>query len=415
MKTLKNISTVLTVMGILVFTMIMSSCETEDPVSIYDPDVTGNATPVVTTVVPDSNYNASNITFSGVGVVRITGENFSATPDYNNVFFDGLPGEVISASATELRVRVPDVVGDSIEVRVAVQGSFHFGDYALPYKLTPAVKEIGGFDDLDQLYSLACDTSENLYVSSFGSPKIKILEVQPDSLKDVLFSTLTVSSTALKYGGNDMLYMTGGALVYSMNRLDGTYAVTDWFIFGSTDLTKDLDFVDSTQAFLGMNKASGLGYVMSLDLENTTIDTAYAYDSLSIAAVRIFDNDLYVAGSYKIDGVSQAGTVWKNSISGTTLGTKELVVDLGDYPDYASAQITAVTFSADGKMYLGLNSVSAILVYDNGILAPFYDPILSPPTADLTWGNGDYLYQLKTTRLNKINMVEAGAPYGGRY
>ena len=52
---------------------------------------------------------------------------------------------------------------------------------------------------------------------------------------------------------------------------------------------------------------------------------------------------------------------------------------------------------------------------DDGILTPFYDPVLTPPTQDLTWGNDNFLYQLKSNRLIKIDMVEAGALYPGRY
>ncbi len=413
MKALRITFKTLMIVSILAFLII--ACEEKEPVSIYDPGVTGNETPIVTTVAPDSNYTADNVTFSGVGVVQITGENFSATPDYNNVFFDGVPGEVMSSTETTLRVRVPIVSGDSIEVKVATQGAFHFGTYADPYAITPAVEDIGGFDDLDQLYALACDETETLWVTAFGDPTISIIAVEPDSLKETRFSSLTVSSTSLKYGGRDRLFMTGGALLYAMNRETEKLDPSVMIPVGSADVTFDVDFLDSTQAFMALKKSPDFGYIMSVDLEAVKMDTAANYDSLGIESIRVYEDELYVAGSYLVSGVKQASSVWRNSISGATLGQNELVLDLADYPEYTSAQIAAITFSDDGKMFMGLNSVTAILVYDNGILKPFYDPVLSPPTKDLTWGNGDYLYQLKTTRLTKINMVEPGAAYGGRF
>lgn len=407
-------STLKVLLAIAILASMMIAC-VEESDSIYDPDATSGETPVVTTVVPDSNYSANGTIFSGIGVVQIVGENFSATPNFNTVFFNGIAGFVMSASETELRVRVPNVSGDSIAVQIAVQGAYHFGEYSNPIELTPAVNDIGGFDDLDQLYSLACDETETLWLTSFGSPTINIIAVEPDSLKETRFSSLTVASTSFKYGGKDRLFMTGGALLYSMNRVTESMDPSVVLPIATSDITKDIDFVDSTQAFMAIAAAPNLGFIMSVDLDLVTIDTAAAYDTLSIEAVRVYNDDLYVVGSYKVDGANVASAVWKNLINGSTLGERELVVDLGDYPEYLGVQISSITFSATGKMYLGLDGVDAIVVYDNGILEPFYAPVLSPPTKDLTWGNGDYLYQLKINRLVKIDMVEGGAPYGGRY
>jgi len=403
----------LVALGILCLFLI--TCE-EDPVSIYDPDETGKPQPVLTMVAPDSNFNADGLSFSGVGVVTITGQNFSEVPEMNIAFFDGIPGEVLSASETSLRVRLPDVQGDSVDVKVSVQGAFHFGEYDDYLKVVPAVEEIGGFDDLDQLYSIACDTSETLWIAAFGVPTIQVLAVPPGGLKESKFSALTVSSTALKWGGQDRVYLSGGALVYPIDSKTGTYSFTDFMIFNTADVAKDIDFVDSTLAFVGIKKAPGLGYVMNVDMQTGVIDTAAAYDSLEIDCIRVFDGDLYVSGYYRVDGESQASGIWKSRIIGDSLGTRELVLDLNDYADYANAKITALTFSADGKMYLGLDAVHAILQYDHTLgLQPLYSPVLDPPTRDLTWGNGNHLYQLKTSRLIKIDMVEPGASYGGRY
>jgi len=412
---MKNLRVSLKVlMTLSMLAMVIVGCE-EDPESIYDPDITGNATPVVTTVAPDSNYSANNTIFSGIGVVQITGENFSTVPAYNNVYFGGEPGFVMNSTETTLRVRVPNIEGDSLIVQVAVRGAFDFGQYALPVVFTPAVSEIGGFDDLDQLYSLACDETETLWITAFGVPRIQVIAVQPDSLKENIFQSLTVSSTSLTYGGQNRLVMTGGALLYAMGRESHSIDASVMFPIAGSDVTLDMDFVDSTLAFMAIKKTPNYGYILSVDLDGANLDTAAAYDTLGIAAVRVFNEELYVAGSYQVDAVNLASAVWKNAISGSTLGQRELVVDLGDYPEYAGVQITSMTFSDDGKLYLGLNSVDAIVVYDNGILTPFYAPVLSPPTKDLTWGNGDFLYQLKTTRLVKIDMVKDGAPYGGRY
>jgi len=406
-------TTIRTLILTLLLLCVIMSCE-EDPQSIYDPDVTGEPSPAISLVAPDSNFNQSNVSFAGEGVVSITGSNFSPVADYNVVFFNGLQGEVLSASETNLLVRAPDITGDSIVIRVGVQGAFHFAEYPTPYTLVPAVESVGGFDDLDQLYAIACDPDDALWITTFGAPRVNMYSVFPDSVKKIEFSTLTVSSTGMKYGGNDLLFLTGGAILYAMNKATGVYDANYLYPFAGADVTRDVEFMDNTHAFVAFKKAPNLGYIMGISFDTGAKDTLMAYDSLSIQCIRAFDNDLYVSGVRTVNGANTASIIYKNQMNGFTLGASELVLDLGDYPEYATAQVNAMTFSADGKLYLGLNSVHAVLVYDGIDLKPFYPHILSPPTQDLTWGNGDYLYQLKTSRLNKINMVEAGAPYAGR-
>jgi hypothetical protein len=402
--------------GLLILMVV--ACE-EEPESIYESGVIGNDTPVVTSVSPDSNFSADNVTFSGVGVVQIVGENFSPVSDFNNVFFNGSPGNVLSATETTLRVQVPNISGDSIEVQVAVQGAFHFGIYDNLYEMISPVAEIGGFDDLDLLYAIACDETETLWVTAFGNPTVKIIGVEPDSLKKDMFFSRTVSSTSFKYGGLDRLFMTGGVLLYAMNRATEQIDASVIVQLPSSKTTMDVDFASPSLGFIAVKEAQSsgpsLGTISSVDMSNSGNSTVADYDSLLIESIRVFGNELYVAGSYQIDGVNQPSMIWKNTITGSTLGANELVLDLADYPEYGSAQITAITFSNDGKLYMGLNSASAVLVLADGILTPFYDPVLTPPTQDLTWGNDNFLYQLKSNRLIKIDMVEAGALYPGRY
>ncbi len=412
MKRFKITLKVTLVLGLLAITF--TGCE-EDPVSIYQDGVPGEPAPIVTAVVPDSNFSADHVTFSGIGVVEITGQNFSPTPVFNTVFFDGVSGEVLSSSTTSIRVKVPKVVGDSVAIRVTVQEAYDFGDYASGYKITTATQEIGGIEPQEQLYSIACDLSETVWVTALNDPTIKIIAIEPDSSFENRISSLTVSSTSLKYGGRDRLFMTGGAILYSMNKVTESVDPSVFITPNAQDATLDIDFVDSTQAFMALRKAPNLGYIMTIDLETVSMDTAAVYDTLTIQSIRIFEDELFVAGYYKIEGEIQPSAVWKNSIFGSTLGPRELVLDLADHPDYTNAQITTITFSEDGKLFIGLNSVNAILVYKDGILKPYYAPILSPPTLDLTWGNGDFLYQLKTNQIIKINTVETGASYGGRF
>ena len=110
--------------------------------------------------------------------------------------------------------------------------------------------------------------------------------------------------------------------------------------------------------------------------------------------------------------------IWRNEIiSEDSLGTNELFLN---WDEYACNTITAITFSADGDMYIGTDMGDAITVLQNGNLRPFYKEILYPPTKAFCWGNGKYLYVIRlasdvaTRRVIRINMFKDGAPYYGR-
>jgi len=194
MKLFKSIIQPLMLLSATFFILI--ACE-EDPKSIYDPDAIGNPDPIIATVVPDSNFSSGNIVFAGIGVVRITGENFSATREYNSVFFDGVLGTILSASTTSLRVQVPNVTGDSVQVRITVRDAYYFGDYSSPLPVVSAVKEVGGFIDSDSYIStVSCDNSGNTYVN--GDKNIYI--IKPDSVKSEYNSTILTGIGKMKMG-----------------------------------------------------------------------------------------------------------------------------------------------------------------------------------------------------------------------
>ncbi|CAN5764634.1 hypothetical protein BH23GEM9_BH23GEM9_35520 [soil metagenome] len=89
-------------------------------ISASAPRLVGPAAAFELRVVPRPIIDAVSPTLiSAGGEVTITGANFSATPGDNAVFFDGVRGQVISATPTQLRVTVPACL-PSREVSVSV-------------------------------------------------------------------------------------------------------------------------------------------------------------------------------------------------------------------------------------------------------------------------------------------------------
>ncbi|WP_456443041.1 IPT/TIG domain-containing protein, partial [Caldithrix abyssi] len=82
---------------IFIFALIflhISGCKNDYPPSLWDPNFEAEPDPVITAIQPDS-------AFGGIGIITILGENFSADPRKNHVYFNGEKGEVLEASATE--------------------------------------------------------------------------------------------------------------------------------------------------------------------------------------------------------------------------------------------------------------------------------------------------------------------------
>ncbi|MBT4035359.1 MAG: IPT/TIG domain-containing protein [Candidatus Marinimicrobia bacterium] len=408
MKLFKSIIQPLMLLSATFFILI--ACE-EDPKSIYDPDAIGNPDPIIATVVPDSNFSSGNIVFAGIGVVRITGENFSATREYNSVFFDGVLGTILSASTTSLRVQVPNVTGDSVQVRITVRDAYYFGDYSSPLPVVSAVKEVGGFIDSDSYIStVSCDNSGNTYVN--GDKNIYI--IKPDSVKSEYNSTILTGIGKMKMGPAGNHYFIIATAISRITPPDVTEGL--WFK-AMPEALLDFDFNVTGSILL----AGVSGVIYSFDIDTKTFTEDSTYHGINVRSMRVFDGDLYVSGERldTLGAIVQKG-LWSSEIVGESLSGMELLADLGDIDANGDLTITSMAISASGSIFLGNLNDPPLIRYKNGQLSPFHEPILSSPIGALSWGSGDYLYLVRqargdvTQRVLELDMGQAGAVYYGR-
>ena len=80
--------------------------------------------------------------YFGIGWTT-SGSNFSENITENHVYFNGIPGTILSSTASSMVVITPNLVSDSVKITVSVQGAFIFGEYVNLYSLTAAVVEYG--------------------------------------------------------------------------------------------------------------------------------------------------------------------------------------------------------------------------------------------------------------------------------
>ena len=395
---------------ILPISLVMFSCEDPNyPENIWDEDDQGNASPSISSVEPEGSA------FAGIDTLTINGQNFSENTSANLVYFNNMLGNVISATSTSLRVVTPNLVSDSVQIRVAVQGAFLFADHSSLYTLTAAVSDYGPFDQFTDIFSLDLDRDENLIVSMDGSPNAEfwIVDTNQDS---------AVWSGALAKGSGMKLGPTGS--VYFVNYQRYLYKDEQGTPKENTEIFKrlngnvtDLDFDSNGNLFAG-----GTGSIIDVvDINDdggltSGVTEVKNLDTLDVISLRVFNDHLYVLTTT----VSSDQAIYKMQIldDSGSLGDLELVFDWSAYTNKLSSAL-CFTLSEAGDLFVGSDSDDQPLTYiQNGNASGFYSSILTAPISYMAWGNSNYLYLInKTEETNRVQRVDtrmSGADYYGR-
>ena len=124
---------------ILIYIAFISlSCDDPNsPSDVWDPDDVGKSSPFISSIEPpDSAY-------AGSQKVTIYGGNFGNNKDSTFVYFNTGSAEIISIEESSIIVVPPNIISDSVIIKVAAQGAFSFGIYAVSYThLTLPTKRI---------------------------------------------------------------------------------------------------------------------------------------------------------------------------------------------------------------------------------------------------------------------------------
>ena len=394
---------------ILAISLLIFSCEDPNyPENIWDEDDQGNASPSISSVEPEA-------AFAGIDTLTINGQNFSENTSENLVYFNNMLGEVVNATSTSLSVITPNLVSDSVQIRVAVQGAFLFADHSLLYTLTAAVLDYGPFDQFTDIFSLDLDRDENLIVSMDGTPNAEfwIVDTNQDS---------AVWSGALAKGSGMKLGPTGSVYFVNYQRFlykdeQGTPKENSEIFKRLNGNATDLDFDSYGNLFVG-GAGSTVDVVDINDDEGLTsgVTEAKNLDTLDILSLKVFNDYLYVLTTT----VTSDQAIYKMQIldDSGSLGDLELVFDWSDYTNKLSSAL-CFTLSESGDLFVGSDSDDQPLTYiQNGNASGFYSSILTAPISYMAWGNSNYLYLInKTEETNRVQRVDtrmSGADYYGR-
>ena len=392
------------------FFIFFFSCEEPDaPDSIWDGNDQGGATPIVSGVEPSQGA------FAGIDTIMITGQHFSPDVSENLVYFNGMLGNVVSATSSLISVVPPNLVSDSVQINVAVQGAFVFGKYENLYSLKAAVVEYGPFDQFTDIYSLDLDTQENLIVSLNATPDAQFWVVDTDQDSAVWSSSLAKAS-GMKMGPTGSIYFVNYQRFLYRDEQGTAKENTEIFKRLNGNAT-DLDFDENGNLFLG-----GTGSTIDLvDIYNDGgltdgVSEAKNLDTLDIISLKVYNNFLYVLTTT----VTSDQSIYKMPIldNSGALGDLELVFD---WSDYTNKEAFALCFalSEAGDILVGSDWASQPLtIIQNGLATGFYSSILTAPIVYMAWGNENYLYVInktdETNRVQKIDTRMGGADYFGR-
>ena len=395
---------------LLGFSLMILSCEEADaPGSIWDENDQGGSTPIVNSVEPSEGA------FAGIDTLTITGQYFSANLPENLVYFNGTLGNVVGATSTKISVIPPNLVSDSVQISVAVQGSFVFGKYENLYTLSAAVLEYGPFDQFTDIYSLDLDRQENLIVSLNATPDAQfwIVDTNQDS---AVWSRALAKASGMKLGPTGSIYFVNYQRFLYRDEQGTEKENTEIFKRLNGNAT-DLDFDENGNLFLG-GTGSTIDHVDIYNEDGLTdgVSEAKNLDTLDIISLKVFNNFLYVLTTT----VSSDQAIYKIPIldDSGTLGDLELVFDWSNYTN-REASALCLTLSESGDIFVGSDwNTQPLTMIQNGSASGFYNTILTAPIVYMAWGNGNYLYVINktedTNRVQKIDTRITGASYFGR-
>jgi len=381
-------------------------CQKEAPASLYDPNYVSGPQPKITSLNPPA------LGLAGVTSITIAGQNFSTVPANNLVIFDAVQATVLQASATQLVVRAPNLISDTIKVKVGVFRSDLFSN-SVSYKLVAAAPDFGNFKASEVPYAVECDSAGNIYVSltesGLGSGVKKYTPAGVRTDYSPPFSTSVGVWRGMKFGPGRAIYSVASRNIIFQIPAGGG-ASSPWLIGGGLSNLSDLDFDQNGNIWTG-----GPGATSVFRVKQDKSVQGFPFTG-TVRAVRVYNNYLYVGG--KRDSLEK---VWRFPIGSTgDLGPEEEYFNLSTLYGANSFGVTAITFSSDGDMYVGTDGPDGIvLVHPGKTSEPLYPGIIKPVSSAFAWGKGADLFVSRTgttaaQTLVDVNTQKASAPYYGR-
>ena len=387
---------------VILFIVIITGCEYKGPTALYYQKHDPTSAPNINRLEPDL------IAPAGFNYITVLGENFADNSMYNWVYFTYtdeddkavvVSGEVVESSTTSIKVRRPNLVHDSIRVKVITKDALLFDEYG-PYQIDPVNEDFGGFFEALNLSAIAEDNLGNVYIIQQYTP-YNIYQITSNGTRTVVGQMNgSVYDARIRPDGKWILIMNN-ATIYQMEIVGGDTVVTEY-----ADVGKNVrfgDFDSNGNLYSGGISRSDLYIVTSGD--SVGVGSGYYEDKFYRIRVSKDQGTEYVYALVELRNPDESNpefAIWRNEIldASGSLGERELVLDwsqTGKFADYTTNTFT-IREDEDGTIiYIGSDSEEdPILIFDpdknnQDIL---YKDILPSPATILEWGTGRYLYMI---------------------
>jgi len=397
---------------VFVLSCLMMGCGDDPLPSIYDPDYKGNPTPVINSITPE------DVAYAVSDEIIIKGENFSPVPADNFVYFNTTKAPVLSSSATELRIMAPNVLGDSVKIKVAVMGAQLFSNIKT-YKILPTFIELGDYGPIDAFYAIETDVAGNLYVQVAVGTSGRIDKITPNG-EITQYATLGFGTArSMKFGPDGTLWFPRGGTILSKVPPGVGQSSNLASSFIASYSIYDVDFDKNGNMWVvGYHSTATSRRVVKV--KDSTVTGEYTFNA-RFRAVRVFNDYLYVAGLDGSDG--DRVKIWRTPIDGNSnLGNFELYYN---WSENYTGGINSLTFSTDGTLYVANDGTPTVVaISPDKVATALYPDNLYPSTYNFIWGTGEKYVYLTTrvvasggdarNKVMKVYMAKDGAPYYGR-
>jgi len=406
------------------------ACGNNEATSVWDSSVEQpvSANPEIISISPEGGYLA------GVDAITVTGTGFSTTIENNNIYFSGVEdkgfkGQIQSATATELVVRPPQLVGNDLDVVISTTGTERLSNI-LKYSL--AAPQLPGYatfnDKADEPLNIAFGPNNTLFVAltSGGNPQgiAKVdLNTETQAATPYILPNNRFKWDDIGFAGGE-LYMTLGLRAVfrgTENTREGAHFIMPApfsFVGFDVDNEGNMWLVGDNTHIVRHEPQTARTNITNV---NALPDNTKLYEfAANASAVFYFDNKLYVVGD---DGTS--AKIWTLDLDASrdVVAVNEfanLSVLLGNV-NLATNVFTDMSMSADGMVYISTNRAEGIIEVqaDGSSAAGLYPGVVLPIINGLYWqDNSEYLFISRvapdlveyTNNVLRVNMQKTGAP-----
>lgn len=409
-----NIFNVIILLAAATAVPFWNGCTDDPAASVFNPNTPTAPAPVITAITVEGGGGL----LSGVSTVVIDGKNFSSDSSKVIVFFDAVRATLLSTTATQIKVKAPTIVKDSVIVRVSVLGAESFSAIKT-VNISAAVSLFGNFTTFEEAYGIACDQSGNLYTSMLSSGLgIGIRKYTPSGDTSTYAPKGSETNwSALKIGPGGKIFSC--RTQFAIFTFDAGEKSTVYKSIPGSKLY-DLDFDKNLNIWSG-GAADSIYRIMP----DKSAKGFFFSSNANVRSVRIYNDFLYLGG--KVDSLEG---VWRSPIDGSgNVGIFTKYFDLSAQPGYGfnGPGVFAITFNTDGEMYVGTNGKDGILIVtpsSPSTATPLFPGLfaINAENYAFAWGEGSTLNVTRRSNgiptilniLVKINTQKQSAPYYGR-